>query len=456
MADHYRAKHGKTPGSVIAVRIVIIVLIVALLTGGAWGVYRFVLKPAQTAPAEKTIPTIAEEPTLQPRPTQPPTEPAPDYEKDAKETLAKMSKDEKIAQLFVVTPETLTGVDAVTMAGDTTKEMIEKYPVGGIIYSTPNIEDEDQLKELISKTQSYSQIPLLICVDEEGGDVARVADALDLDKPDAMFSYKDEDASVASKNAKTIASYLTRFGFNTDLAPVADVWTNPNNTVIGERAYSDDYQKASERVAAAVKSFDQNDMISTLKHFPGHGSTAEDSHDEIAVLDKSYDELKEGELIPFKEGVKAGADMVMVGHISVPSLDEEKPATLSKKIVPEILRKDMQYDGVVISDSLTMGALTQKYSTEEIVSGLFDADIDIFLMAGNLDEYISAINTALENGTITEKQIDEKVTRILTMKFKNGVIETEQKPTQPASSQPTESPASQPAATTPSKPKATE
>ena len=433
MADHYHAKHGKTPGSVIAMRIIIIVLIVALFAGGAWGVYRFVLNPVQTAPTEPLIPTIATEATLQPPPTHAPTEaPASDYKEEAQKTLSKMSLDEKIAQLFVVTPETLTGVDVATIAGETTKEMLEKYPVGGIIYSTPNMEDKDQLKDLISTTQSYSKLPLLICVDEEGGDVARVADALDEEKLEPMFSYKDEDKSTASKNAKTIASYLTKYGFNTDLAPVADVWTNEDNTVIGTRAYSDDYQKAAELVAAAVKSFDENGIAATLKHFPGHGGTAEDSHEVLAVLDKSYDELKDGELLPFKEGIKAGADMVMVGHIVVPSLDEDKPATLSKNIVPEILRKDMKYDGVVISDSLTMGALVENFSTEEIVQGLFDADIDLFLMAGDLDEYFDTVNTLLSDKKITEKQIDEKVTRILQMKYKRGILKSEQNTAQTA------------------------
>ncbi|MBQ6152451.1 MAG: glycoside hydrolase family 3 [Ruminococcus sp.] len=452
MAEHYHAKHGKTPGSVIAVRIVIIVLVAALLAGGAWGVFRFVINPAMTAPTEPNIPTIAQEVTLQPIPTHPPTEAAPDYDKMASDTLSKMSLDEKIAQLFVVTPETLTGVDVAVLAGDTTREMLEKYPVGGIIYTTPNMEDKDQLKELVFKTQSYSKLPLIICVDEEGGDVARVADALDEEKLEPMFSYKDEDVSVAKKNAKTIASYLTKYGFNTDLAPVADVWTNKDNTVIAERAYSDDYQKAAERVAAAVKGYDESGIAATLKHFPGHGDSAEDSHDEIAILDKTYDEIKDAELLPFKQGIKAGADMVMIGHISVPSLDEEKPATLSKTIVPDILRKDMKYDGVVISDSLTMGALVENYTTDEIVQGLFDADIDLFLMPGDLDEYIGAINTALENKTVTEDQIDKKVARILKMKYERGIIPTEQsssqKSTQPStqsSTQPETQPATQPA-----------
>ena len=424
MSDHYQAKHGKTPGSVIALRITIIILIVALFAGGAWGVYRFVLNPVQTAPTEAQIPTVASEPTLQPPPTQAPTEPsAPDYKAEAQKILSEMSLDEKIAQLFVVTPETLTGVDAATLAGDTTKEMIEKYPVGGLIYSTPNMEDKDQLKELISKTQSYSKLPLLICVDEEGGDVARVADALDENKLKPMFDYKDESATTASRNAKTIAAYLVKYGFNTDFAPVADVWTNKDNTVIGSRAYSDNYQDAADRVANAVKGFDAFGLVTTLKHFPGHGDTAEDSHDELAVLKKSYDELKEGELLPFESGIKAGADMVMVGHIMVPSLDEDKPATLSKAIVPEILRKDMQYDGVVISDSLTMGALGENFTTEEIVQGLFDAQIDLFLMPGDIEEYIEAVNTLLDDEDVTEEQIDEKVLRILQMKYKNGIIE---------------------------------
>lgn len=431
MADHYHAKHGSTPGSVIAMRIIIIVLVVALFAGGAWGVYRFVLTPAETAPTEASIPTIATIPTLQPPPTHPPTEPpAPDYLEDAKKTLATMSLDEKIAQLFIVTPEGLTGVDVATIAGDTTKQMLEKYPVGGIIYSTPNMEDKDQLSEMIRNTQSFSKLPLLICVDEEGGDVARVADALDETKLKPMFSYKDVDVSTASQNAKMIASYLVKYGFNTDFAPVADVWTNEDNTVIGNRAYSDDYEKAAERVAAAVESFDKNGIATTLKHFPGHGDTEEDSHEEAAVLNKTYEELEKGELLPFKKGIDAGADMVMVGHIKVPSIDKDMPATLSKTIVPEILRKDLKFDGVVVTDSLTMGAL-KNYSTEEIVKGLFDADIDLFLMPGDLEEYISTIKGFVDDEIITQQQIDEKVTRILQLKYKNGILKSAQNSTEP-------------------------
>ena len=405
--------------------IICLVLGLCIVGAGAWALVHFVIfaPPAETAPATEGL-TTPPEPSLSPVPTAAPTQAAtePDYAAAADTMLSAMSNHDKICQLFIVTPEALTGIDGVNMAGETTKTALENYPVGGIIYNSINLEDVDQTTEMIATTQNYAKIPLFISVDEEGGDVARVADKLGTRSFEPMFSYKDQGDQVAHDNAEVIASNLRALGFNLDFAPVADVWSDPDNTVIGTRAYSDDYEQASKLITAAVQGFADGGVLCTLKHFPGHGGTGEDSHDSLAYVSATADALKANELLPFKSGIAAGADMVMVGHLVVTDLDDELPATLSPKVVPTLLREYLGYDGVVITDGMQMGAIADNYDHAAIVKGVFDADIDIILQPDSLDDYIEAIENALEDGTITQQQLDAKVRRILLLKYTKGVI----------------------------------
>lgn len=425
MAEHYKSQHvRKASKSKVIVIIAVILLLVTALGAGAYLLINYVIAPntVQAEPPATEAPTAAvtEAPTA--APTQaPPTEPQAVV--NAKNYLAGMSDREKICQLFIVTPEALTGEDgAVTLAGEKTKASIEQYPVGGIIYFSDNLADADQTKTMISNSQSYAKTPMFICVDEEGGSVARVAEKLGTNKFKNMFEYRSEGENIAQNNAKMIAEDIKQFGFNLDFAPVADVFSNPEHDLFAERAYSDNAEQASKLVAAAVKGFNDGGIIPVLKHFPGHGDTAEDSHEGTATLNKTLEELRACELLPFKSGIGAGPGMVMVGHITVPSIDPDKPATLSGKIVPELLRKELGYDGVVITDSMSMGAITDNYGYADIVKGIFDADIDMILCPTSLDEYISAIEAALKDGSITKGQLDAKVERILKLKYERGII----------------------------------
>lgn len=183
--------------------------------------------------------------------------------------LAEMTLEEKIYQMFIVSPEQITGVNTVTAAGETTKLALQTYPVGGIMYSKPNMISQEQIKEVIDNSQSYSDINLFIAVDEEGGTVNRLMDTLGTTRIDSMYTYKNKGTKTARENARTIAKDMKSLGFNLDFAPVADVWTNPQNTVIGERAYSDDFKEAAELVNAAVEGFHEGGVLCTLKHFPG-------------------------------------------------------------------------------------------------------------------------------------------------------------------------------------------
>ncbi len=373
---------------------------------------------AETAPAESSqAETTADSSSA----AEPKEEKPADKSEQVQKLIDSMSLHEKICQLFIVTPEELTDYDVVTAAGETTENALEEFPVGGLIYFAQNMEDSEQLKEMIDNTQGYAAkscpAPLFISVDEEGGDVSRCADTVGTTKFQPMYTYKGSE-TLAHDNACTIAEDISKLGFNLDFAPVADTWSNPENVVIGQRAYSDDYEEAADLVAAAVKGFHDGGLLCTLKHFPGHGDTLEDSHYMSAYSNRTVAQLEQNEYLPFESGIEQGADMVMIGHIIVPSLDEE-PASVSKKIITGELREKLGFDGVVITDSLVMGAVADHYEIGELVVKVIDAGADILLCPGQLEEAVDSLETAVNNGTLDEARIDESLTRILTLKSKN-------------------------------------
>ena len=365
-------------------------------------------------------PTTEPAPTATPEPT-PEQTPTPDPVKtQAEALLADMSLHEKVCQLFVVRPEVLTGLSPVTVAGEATQLSLAEYPVGGLIYSVDNLVTQEQTREMIENTQSYSKIPLIISADEEGGNVGRLMYKLGTTFIHSMYSYKDEGPETAYQNALTIGRDMTSCLFNTDYAPVADVWTNPANTVIGDRAYSDDFNKAAELVASAVRGFTDAGVVCCLKHFPGHGDTDTDTHEGAAVVNKSLDELRAGELLPFVSGIEAGADMVMIGHITVTALDDV-PATISQAVISGLLRDELGWDGVVITDSLDMGAMAG-YDSGEVCVRYLEAGGDILLGVPDLGTAVGAIESAVAEGRLTEQRIDESVLRVLSLKIEHGII----------------------------------
>lgn len=371
--------------------------------------------PAVTLPDPDADVTSTPEPTPEPTPTPDPVKVR------AEELLSGMTLREKLCQLMIVRPEVLTGESPVTAAGETTRLALETYPVGGLIYSVDNLVTQEQTREMITNTQSYSKLPLFISADEEGGNVGRLMYKLGTTWVNSMYSYKDEGADTAYANAKTIGTDMVSCLFNTDFAPVADVWTNPDNTVIGDRAYSDDFEQAAELVASAVRGFTDAGVICCLKHFPGHGDTSTDTHEGAAVVSKSLDELRAGEFLPFVSGIEAGADMVMIGHITVTSVDPE-PATISKAIITDVLRGELGWDGVVISDSLDMGALAG-YDNGEVCVKFLEAGGDILLGIPDIETALTALEAAVTDGRLTESRIDESVQRALELKISHGIIE---------------------------------
>ena len=373
--------------------------------------------PAQTSPA-----AVSPESTPEPDPS-PTPEPTQEELRSARalEILEGMTLHEKVCQLFIVYPEALTGTSPVQSADGDLEQALADWPVGGLLFDKKNMNDRQQVTDLLTGVQAMTQIPLILTCDEEGGRVNRLMSTVGTTYIGPMLDYKDDGAQTAFENARTIAADLISCGFNTDLAPVADVWSNPDNTVIGDRAYSDDFAQAAELVAAAVEGFHAGGAACTLKHFPGHGDTSADSHDSAVYVYKTLDELRENELLPFQAGIDAGADAVMIGHLIVTDIDSE-PAPFSYQIVTELLREELGFTGVVMTDGLQMKAMTDAYSSAEIALKAVRAGVDMLLCPQDLEEAVAALEDAVETGEIPSARIDESVRRILELKLRQGML----------------------------------
>ncbi len=340
------------------------------------------------------------------------------------ESVAGMTLEQKVAGLFFVTPEQLTGVGQAVQAGEGTQEALATWPVGGLIYFKQNIQSEEQLREMLANTASYSTFPIFLGVDEEGGRVARVADALGLENVGPMADIGSTgDVQAAYTANQTIGTYLASYGFNVDFAPVADVLTNEDNAVIGDRAFSGDPQTVADMVAGAVEGLQSAGVSACLKHFPGHGDTAGDSHTGAAETDRTKEEMDAAEFLPFRSGIETGADMVMVGHISAPSLtDGEKiPASLSEEIITGILREELGYDGIVITDAMNMAAVTDYYEADVAAIMALKAGADMILMPEDFQQAYEGVLQAVQDGTISQERVDDSLKRIYRVKLRDKI-----------------------------------
>ena len=408
----------------------IAVLCVLMAAALLLAVALFIL-PGELGSAKETtqteVPTLPTQTVETTEETQPETTEAPDpYLARAEEIMDGMTDYEKVCQLIILLPDTITGVSPTTQAGDLSRQALETYPVCGFSFGQNNLRNREQVTQMLEGFQSYSKLGMMFCLDEEGGIVWRVMgnNALGTTRLESMYNYKDQGTQTAYDNAKTIAQDISALGFNVDFAPVADVWSNPDNTVIGKRAYSDDFAQAAELIPEAVKGFHDGGVACTLKHFPGHGCTVQDSHQGLAIVDRTEEELWEEELVPFKAGIDAGADLVMVGHLKVDALDPEYPATLSYDIVTGLLREKLGFEGVVITDSLGMGALNDYTETEKAVLAI-NAGCDILLGVRNPSTTIPGLQKSIEDGTLTMERVEESVLRILMFKLRRGIIPME-------------------------------
>ena len=370
--------------------------------------------------------TAGEAPGDAPDGTAAPSGPQNSREERAERLLAEMTLEQKAAQLFMITPEALTGYSRVTAAGEVTRSCLEQYPVGGIIYMAGNLIDPEQTRRMLANMSEYGRellgFPIFLAVDEEGGTVARVArnEAFGVENVGNMSEIgASGDRAGAYRAGRTIGRYLAELGFNLDFAPVADVWSNEKNTIVKYRSFGSDAQLVRDMVREEIKGLEESGILSAVKHFPGHGSTAEDSHRGAAVINRTLQELSECDLIPFQGAIEAGVPLVMVGHLSLPQvIGSDVPAVLSREIIGDILREQLQFNGIVITDALDMGAVTDYYTSAEAAVLAVEAGADMLLMPENFQEAFQGILDAVKNGRLAEQRIDESVLRILTVKLR--------------------------------------
>lgn len=366
--------------------------------------------------------------------TEPPVVEPPVIEPSAAEILLEqMTLREKVGQLFIVYAEDLVNsqpggsMASVTAVNKLLTDGLAQYPVGGVTLFGPNVISPDQIFALTADLSAAGKIPMFISVDEEGGRVARVAN----NSAFAVKKYASAAAVGASGNREdglemgnTIGAYLKHYGFNLNFAPVGDVYTNPANTVIGNRAFSTDGATAARMSEAMAAGLKQQGIIPTYKHFPGHGDTAQDSHSQLAVSYKTLEEMKACEWLPFMKATDG--DMVMVGHIACPNITGDMlPATLSHTMITEHLRGTCGFDGLIITDAMNMGAITKTYGAGNAAVMAIQAGCDIILLPGDFEAAFDAVLAAVENGTISLERLDESVLRILEYKIDYGIISGE-------------------------------
>lgn len=349
---------------------------------------------------------------------------------DIETQLKRMTLREKIGQLFIVRPEAFdpdivwtTGEDLVPYAIRSVNARMaatnRKYPVGGILLYGHNIDTPEQVEKFIGELRRFKGNPL-ICIDEEGGRVARIGNNPNFNVPrfQSMAAVGSTgDPQAAYKAAFAIGSYLKEYGFDIDFAPVADVNTNPQNVIIGARAFSDSPSVAAPMVVQYVKGLKDAGIVGCLKHFPGHGDTYADTHLGYAVSHKTWEEMLDCEMQTFKAGIAAGVPMVMTSHISAPKVTgSEIPSTLSPVILQEKLRGELGFQGVIITDGMEMGAITRQFSSEEAAILAIQAGADILLGSRDYPKVFEAVLKAVKDGTIPESRIDESVRRILALR----------------------------------------
>ncbi|MBO4374507.1 MAG: glycoside hydrolase family 3 protein [Lachnospiraceae bacterium] len=335
-----------------------------------------------------------------------------------------MTLDQKIYQLFIVKIDDLTGVENVTVARDTTKEALEKYPVGGIIYFANNIVDPNQLTTMLKNTLEYGReitsLPLFLCVDEENGSRSRIAknDKFDVPLfPEMWDMALSENAAETIKDAgRETGRYMKEYGFNVDFAPVADVATSSENA-IGKRSFGSDPDETARLSALYASGLEESGILPCYKHYPGLGDTEQDTHLGLASSRKTEKELEGSDLVPFENAVQNGAVFIMAGHISCPLVTgDDTPSSLSDVMITQVLREKMGYDGIVITDSLQMQSVTDNYTCSEAAKLAVKAGADILLMPTDLEEAANAIKDAVKNGEIKEERIDDSLRRILRVK----------------------------------------
>ncbi len=340
--------------------------------------------------------------------------------------LDNMTLEDKIAQLFILYPETLvSGVNRVTATGEMTREAFDRRPVGGLIYMRQNLESREQVQTMLSDFQEISLsrtgLPAFLCVDEEGGKVTSVGgtEALAIPRGEDMADIGARNhPEEAYQKGEFIGGYLSELGFNVDFAPVADVLSNPENTVVKKRSFGSDPKLVTAMTAAFAEGLQSKGILGSYKHFPGHGATAGDTHKGYSYTDKTLEELMACELLPFMDGISRNIPMIMVGHISLPKvIGDDTPASLSSYIMTDLLREELGYKGIIITDALAMKAVINEYSSDEAAVRALEAGADILLLPEDFELAYQGVLKAVNEGRLSGERIDQSLQRIIRQKL---------------------------------------
>lgn len=341
--------------------------------------------------------------------------------------MAKMTLEEKIYQLFIVTPEVLVNnqYTEVSAMDSVVSDALYAHPVGGVVFFAQNLKSLDQITRLISGMQGCTgNVGMWVSVDEEGGKVARCAQNLGTPVYSAMQVYGARgDTDEIYRVGEGIAADISQFGFNLDFAPVADVNLNAGNE-LGDRIFSSDPQVVSSMTGAMVRGLQSSGKVSaTLKHFPGLGAAGGNTHtDNAAHISRTYQQLESDEFAAFRGGIQAGVDFVMVGHQIMDCAGDNLPSDLSPTVVTGWLRGELEFQGIVVTDAQNMNTITQNYSAGEAAKRSLQAGVDMVLMPTDLNDAYNTVYNAVQNQEITESRIDESVRRILIIKAKHGLL----------------------------------
>ena len=435
--DRREARRKKRLRSQIMVYTVFLLVILALGTGIGYGVYALMENRKaseekeqdnqelieEMLATEETLPSIEPTPDPTPEPTPEVVEPTREEKLDAyvDERIAQMPLEDKVAGLFVVRPEAITGVGTAVQAGDGTRQALEANPVGGLIYFDQNIQSEAQLKEMLENTARYAKYPLFLAVDEEGGTVSRIGSSIGPKTDSAGAIGETGNPENAYQAGAAMGTALYGLGFNVDFAPVADL-ANVEGSIMEGRAYGSDVSVVSSFVNAMVRGLQEQKVSACLKHFPGMGSATEDTHDGKVSTDRTAEQFWAEELAVFQAGINEGADMVMVSHMAASALTgDNEPSIFSQTLVTGILREQMGFQGVIITDALDMGAISQYYAADEASIMAVLAGCDMLLMPEDYEKAYTGVLEAVRSGNIDEERINDSLRRIYRIKYADMV-----------------------------------
>ena len=336
-----------------------------------------------------------------------------------------MSLEQKLAQMFIVTPDELTGANGATVVGNTTKHVYAEYPVGGLIYEKDNFKTKEQTQKMLKDMEALSietvALPIFLSVQEEGGKASVIASKspIDVDNIKNMSEIGATGDNVKAYEAgQTIGNYLYDLGINMDFAPVADVLTNADNASMAKRSFGSDSAVVRDMVCGALDGLAENNVIGVVKYFPGYGCTGGDGTEGAVSTEKTLEELKASELVPFQFAIDTRAEFIMVGHVSVPNITGSTlPSSLSEYMITQVLRTDMGFEGVVVTDAMNKKAITASYDSAEAAITAIEAGADIILMPEDFKEAYEGVLEAVRSGEISEERINASLVRIVKAKL---------------------------------------